>query len=106
MAGSNRYLLNRDGRYFARLVIPKDLRPFLDNKTELRAPLGPDRRTAQASIHTAVADLQARIAVADRRAIVVKGESTTPSRYPTPVDQKPKRHRQSQRARLTKRPPV
>lgn len=87
MAGSNRYLLNRDGRFFARLVIPKDLRPFLDNKTELRASLGPDRRTAQARLHTAVADLQARIAVAERRAMIAKGEALTPGRYPLPVEQ-------------------
>ena len=46
MAGKVRHLLNRDGRYFARLVIPKELRPYLDGKTELRTPLGPDYRTA------------------------------------------------------------
>jgi hypothetical protein len=41
MAGKVRNLLNRDGRYFARLVIPKELRPFMNGKTELRTPLGP-----------------------------------------------------------------
>jgi integrase len=87
MAGNNKYLLNRDGRYFARIVIPKDLRPFLDNKTELRAPLGADRRTAQARLHTAVAELQARIAVAERRKALANGEAITPGRYPLPVDQ-------------------
>lgn len=59
MAGNPKYLLNRDGRYFARVVIPKDLRQFLENKTELR--------TALAGLHTAVAGLQAQIAVAERR---------------------------------------
>lgn len=63
MAADNKYLLNRDGRYFARVVIPKDFHPFLDNKTELRATFGADRRTTQAWLHTAVAELQARIAV-------------------------------------------
>lgn len=87
MAGNNKYLLNRDGRYFARIVIPKELRPFLDNKTELRAPLGADRRTAQARLHTAVAELQARIAVAERRKALANGEAITPGRYPLPVDQ-------------------
>ena len=48
MAGKVKNLLNRDGRYFSRLVIPKEIRPFLDNKTELREPFGPDRRTALA----------------------------------------------------------
>ncbi|TAY66503.1 hypothetical protein ELH82_10010 [Rhizobium leguminosarum] len=87
MSKNPRYLLNRDGRYFARIVIPKDLRPFLENKNELRSPLGPDRRTALAQLHTAVAELQARIAVAERKAQVSKGEAITPGRYPLPVDQ-------------------
>ncbi|MCD2185237.1 hypothetical protein [Rhizobium sp. GN54] len=39
VAGKVKNLLNRDGRYFSRLVIPKELCLFLDNKTELREPL-------------------------------------------------------------------
>ncbi|NSY48600.1 DUF6538 domain-containing protein [Agrobacterium tumefaciens] len=84
---ADKYLLNRNGRFFARIVIPKDLRPFLDNKTEIRTPLGPDRRTAKARLHTAVSELQAQIAVAERRAMVAKGEAITPGRYPLPVEQ-------------------
>ncbi len=38
MAGAQRYLLNRDGRFFARLVVPKDLRAAV-GKSELRAAL-------------------------------------------------------------------
>ena len=71
MAGKPRYLLNRDGRYFARLVIPPELRPFMDGddkgRTELRTPLGPDYRTAIKRLHIAVADLQSKLAVAERR---------------------------------------
>ena len=37
MAGRVRNPLNRDGRYLARLVMPKELRPFMAGKTELRA---------------------------------------------------------------------
>jgi len=84
---ADKYLLNRNGRFFARIVIPKDLRPFLDNKTELRTPLGPDRRTAKARLHTAVSELQAQIAVAERRAMVAKGVAVTAGRYPIPVEQ-------------------
>lgn len=87
MAGKVKNLLNRDGRYFSRLVIPKELRPFLDNKTELRAPLGPDRRTAIARHATALAGLQAQIAIAERRAKIANGEPITEGRYPLPVDQ-------------------
>lgn len=87
MAGKVKNLLNRDGRYFSRLVIPKELRPFLENKTELRAALGPDRRTALARHATALAGLQAQIAVAERKAQIANGEPITPGRYPLPVDQ-------------------
>ncbi|QWW69339.1 DUF6538 domain-containing protein [Rhizobium sp. WYJ-E13] len=87
MAGKTKYLLNRDGRYFARIVIPKDLRSFLDNKTELRTPLGPDKRTAHARLATEVAALQQQIAIAERKAQVSKGEAIKPGRYPLPVDQ-------------------
>jgi integrase len=87
MTARYRHLLNRDGRYFARLVIPKDLRSFLDNKTELREPLGPDRRTAIARLETAVAGLQAKIALAKRKAQIAKGEPIAQGSYPLPVDQ-------------------
>ncbi|MFT4181541.1 MAG: integrase [Rhizobium sp.] len=87
MARNPRNFLDRDGRYFARIVIPKTLRPFLDNKTELREALGPDRRTAIARHATALAGLQAKIAVAERKAQIAKGEPITPGRYPLPVDQ-------------------
>lgn len=87
MTGKDKHLLNRDGRYFARIVIPKALRPFLDNKTELRVALGPDRRLAQARLHPAVAGLQGRIAVAERKAQVANGKPIVPGRYLLPVDQ-------------------
>lgn len=58
MAGKIRHFLERDGRYFARIVIPKRLRPFLENKTELREVLGPDRRMALQKLSAAVAKFQ------------------------------------------------
>lgn len=87
MARQPKYLLNRDGRYFARLVIPKELRPFLDNKTELREALGPDRRIALAKLHPAVASLQGQIARAEREAQIAAGAPVEPGRYPLLVDQ-------------------
>jgi integrase len=80
-------LLNRDGRYFARLVIPNELRPFLNNKTELREALGPDRRAALAKLHPAVATLQSQIALAEREAQIATGAAIEPGRYPLPIDQ-------------------
>lgn len=87
MAPQPRYLLNRDGRYFARLVIPKELRPFLNNKTELREALGPDRRIALAKLHPAVAVLQGQIARAEREAQIASGAPVEPGRYPLAVEQ-------------------
>lgn len=85
-------LLNRDGRYFARLVIPKPLRPFLGNKTELREALGPDRAAAKIALHGAMARLQAQIAVAEQNLKTSTGELPKPGRYPLPVEQIASRH--------------
>ncbi|MET3578220.1 integrase [Mesorhizobium robiniae] len=87
MAGRNRYLLFRDGRYYARLVVPKDLRPFLERKTELRTPLGADRRTALSKLPGAVAVLQHRIAIAERAAAKASGHRVEIGRYPLTVPQ-------------------
>ncbi|MCE7029533.1 DUF6538 domain-containing protein [Jiella avicenniae] len=46
MAGRIKGLIDRNGRFYVRIVIPADLRSFFDGKTELRTPLGPDRREA------------------------------------------------------------
>lgn len=67
MAGAQRYLLNRDGRFFARLVVPKELRGIV-GKSELRTPLGPDRKGAMKLLPTAVAAMQAEINRAKREA--------------------------------------
>lgn len=87
MAREPRYLLNRNGRYFARLVVPKSLRPLLDNKTELRQPLGSDRRVALSRLHTAVASLQGMIAKAERQLRAARGEPVEPGRYPLTTEQ-------------------
>ncbi|MFN3724420.1 MAG: DUF6538 domain-containing protein [Paracoccaceae bacterium] len=79
MAGAQRYLLNRDGRFFARLVVPKDLRSVV-GKSELRAPLGPDRRTAIKLLPGAVAHLQQQIAQAERKVSPVNIPAA-PARY-------------------------
>lgn len=85
MAGAQRYLLNRDGRFFARLVVPKDLRAAV-GKSELRAPLGPDRRTAIKLLPGAVAQLQHEIAQAERKAARAN-TPVAPARYPMAPDQ-------------------
>ncbi len=88
MSGKVRHLLNRDGRYYARLVIPDNLRQFLDGKTELRTPLGADRRTALAKLPSAVAALQHKIALAEQRS----GRPVELGRYPLSEAQIALRH--------------
>jgi len=67
MAGKTRHFLERDGRFYARLVVPKSLRPVI-GKAELTEPLGPDRRQALRKLPSAVARFQKRLA--DGRTLV------------------------------------
>lgn len=45
MAGELRHLVQRGDSFWARIVVPKKLRPIL-GKTELRVPLGSNRKIA------------------------------------------------------------
>ncbi len=83
MAGKVRNMINRAGRFHARLVVPKDLRQIV-GKTELRAPLGGDYRTALKMLPGAVAQLQHKIALAERKAGHV---TRLAPRYPLAPDQ-------------------
>ena len=86
MAGKVRHLVNRSGRYHARIVVPKDLRAVMDGKTELRQPLGGDYRQALRMLPTAVAQLQHKIAVAERK-VATTHPGTRVARYPLGPDQ-------------------
>ena len=57
-----KHLLHRDGRYYARLVVPQELRAIVGT-TELREPLGADRRTAETRLHGVIAKFHERISV-------------------------------------------
>lgn len=85
MAGKVRHLVNRSGRYFARLVVPQELRKAV-NKTELRTPLGGDYRQALKLLPGAVAQLQREIAQAERNAAGM-GQGVPAARYPLAPDQ-------------------
>lgn len=87
MASKVRNLLDRDGRFFARLVIPKELRPFMDGKTERRIFLDSDRREALKKLPGAIATIQHEIALAERRADQAGARSVTIGRYPLAPDQ-------------------
>lgn len=80
MAGKTRHLVNRSGRYHARLVVPKDLREAV-GKTELRRPLGGDKTQALRLLPGAVAELQHEIARAERK-VMQSQPRPRPARYP------------------------
>lgn len=63
MTGKIKNMVNRNGRYHARLVVPKDLQGIV-GKTELRTPLGGDYRQALKLLPGAVAKLQHQIGLA------------------------------------------
>ena len=80
MAGRLKNLVERDGRYYARLVVPPRLRKTI-GRTELRTPLGGDRREAERNLHRAVTSLQDRLRAAEH----ALGEAVLGSR-PMPTD--------------------
>jgi len=67
VAGKIKNFLDRDGRYFSRIAVPERLRPFLENKTELRKALGGDRREAIAKHAIEIAVLQMMLGNAERQ---------------------------------------
>jgi integrase len=85
MTSKIKNMVNRNGRYHARLVVPKDLRKIV-GKTELRTALGGDYREAVKHLPGAVAQLQHQIALAERQAGQGQPQAT-PARYPLAPDQ-------------------
>lgn len=54
------YLQELGGRYFARVPVREELRPYIGG-TQLREPLGPDLRTAKENLHYHVAVFKERL---------------------------------------------
>jgi integrase len=97
MAGKIKNFVDRNGRYFARLVVPKDLRGII-GKSELRTAMGGDYREAVKRLPGAVALLQLEIGQAERKA--GQGQPRkTPARYPLAPDQIAHSHYMQQLAR-------
>lgn len=78
-------MVTRSGRYYARLVIPKDLRAII-GKTEIRTPLGGDYRQALKLLPGAVARLQSEIGQAERKLAAASPGPVIP-RYPLSPDE-------------------
>lgn len=58
MAGKIRHLLYRDGRYYARRIVPQDLRAVV-GRNEVREPLGADKRRAIEQLPLALVKINA-----------------------------------------------
>lgn len=70
------------------MVVPKNLRPFLGGRTELRRPLGPDLREAKRKLHTEVAALQHQIGLARSAFNAANGRPVDqPAPYPMTAEQ-------------------
>lgn len=92
MAAKRRHWKEKDGRYWARIAIPKDLQPCFDGKTELTESLGGDLRIADRNHAAAVARLQARIESARRsRPCATKAGTNDPATAAT-VTAGPREH--------------
>ncbi len=86
MAGKLRYWKEKDGRFWARIAVPKRLRPFIDGgKSELIEPLGGDRRIALRLHPAAIGRLQHQITLAAQRANAEDNTSGMPARKVSPI---------------------
>ncbi len=92
MAGKTRNWLERNGRYYARVVIPAHLRPFTNNKSQLTEPLGPDLRVARSRHAGAVARIRAEIDVARQKAQMAAHAGSLPPMRPLSSDEIAHRH--------------
>jgi hypothetical protein len=87
MAGKRRHWKEKNGRFWARIALPKNLQPIL-GKSELIEPLGGDLRTADRNHAGAVARLQAQIIEAANIAepVAFTAQSSPIGRDVTPAD--------------------
>lgn len=87
MAGQLRHWKERNGRYSARLVVPRKLRPYLDGKTELEIQLGGDKREAIRNHAAAVAAIQHQIGIARQKHAAATGQRDARPSYPLSATQ-------------------
>lgn len=83
------HMMLREGRYYARMIVPERLRPYLEPgiKPDQRRPLGADYRQALRDLPSAVVEIQHIIAMAEQRAARAKGVPVGDrARYPKTAD--------------------
>jgi hypothetical protein len=81
MAGKLRHWREKDGRFYARVAVPKELVPLV-GRSELIEPLGSDRRSAVRQHPAAVARLQAQVTKAGMEAVQAGITDKAPGRFP------------------------
>lgn len=80
MAGKTRHLLERHGRYYARRVVPLELRSVVGSR-ELQEALGGDRRQAPSNLPAALFRINSKLdharAVVNLQGAASVGNATT-----------------------------
>jgi hypothetical protein len=87
VVGKVKHMLERDGRYYSRLVVPLAARPFLGGKIELRTPLGADYKAAVKSHFVAIADMMLVIQQAEAKAVMQGAKIAQPAKYRLTINQ-------------------
>lgn len=87
MAGKLRHWKERNGRYSVRIVIPKHLRPYLDNRAELEIQLGGEKREAIRNHSAADASLMRQIGIARAKYEAETGQQAKALPYPLTAQQ-------------------
>jgi hypothetical protein len=77
MAAKRRHWHEKDGRFWARTAIPKDLQGFF-GKTQLTEPLGGDLRAADRAHAGAVVRLQVQIREAQAKQVSLQASAPPP----------------------------
>jgi hypothetical protein len=93
VAGKMRHWREKDGRFYARIAVPKELAPFV-GRSELIEPLGSDRRGAMRLHPAAVARLQSQITKAASEAAQAGATNLVQGRFPMTDEQLAARHYQ------------
>jgi hypothetical protein len=91
MAGKLRYFQTRNGRHYARMSVPRLLRPII-RKHELTKALGPDRRAAERALAGVVAGFQTQIMEAARQHAERQGAPVPLAPFPLTNSQIARKH--------------
>ena len=87
MVARVKHMLEREGRYYSRLVVPVAARPFLGDKVEMRTPLGADYKEAVKRHYVAITDMMLMIQEAEQKAVMQGAKLPQPTKYRMTITQ-------------------